>query len=94
MCCVAVAEFYSGIAAEARSEVDRFVDPLEYWDIDVDAAKLAGHYRYTYARQGIQLAAPDMLLAALTVSRDATLITANIKDFPMPEIKLLPLPPR
>jgi predicted nucleic acid-binding protein len=94
VCCVAVGEFYSGIAAGHRAKVDRFIDALEYWDIDLDAARFAGHYRYTYARQGIQLAVPDMLLAGLTVSRDATLITANVKDFPMPEIKLLPLPPR
>jgi len=31
-------------------------------------------------------------LGALAVAKDATLITSNVRDFPMPELKLEPLP--
>jgi predicted nucleic acid-binding protein len=94
VCCVSIAEFYSGLADHERPRADIFTAPFTYWDIDPVAARQAGHYRYSYKRRGIQLSAPDTLIAALAVSRDATLITANVRDFPMPEIKLLPLPPR
>ena len=93
-CCVSIAELYAGLADHERPRADQLAANFDYWDIDSAMAKQAGHYRYSYARRGIQLSAPDTLLAALAVSRDATLITANLKDFPMPEIKLLPLPPR
>lgn len=92
VCCVSVAEVYSGLADRERPRVDRAIEPLEYWDISPAAAKLAGHYRYVYARQGIQLSAPDALLAALAIDEEAYLVTGNVKDFPMPELRLEKLP--
>ena len=92
VCCVSVAELYSGLADHERPIVDRAIEHMEYWDIAPAAAKLAGHYRYAYSRQGIQLSAPDALLAALAVDKEAHLVTGNVIDFPMPELRLEPLP--
>lgn len=94
VCCVSVAEVYSGLAERERPPVDRALEPLEYWDISPSVAKLAGHYRYLYSRQGIRLSAPDALLAALAIDEGAYLVTGNVRDFPMPELKLQPLPSR
>jgi predicted nucleic acid-binding protein len=88
-----VAEIYSGLAEDELRVADQFVDDCEYWDFSLEDAVLAGAYRYKYARQGITLSVPDMLMAAQAVSRDATLVTGNIKHFPMPELKLLRLSP-
>ena len=49
-------------------------------------------YRHIYARSGQPLSVPDTLMAALAVAKDAALITGNVRDFPMPELKLEPLP--
>ncbi len=87
-----VAEIFSGLAADERAAADELVGSAEYWDLTVEDAVLAGTYRYAYARQGTALSVPDMLIAAQAVHRDATLITGNVKDFPMPELKLLRLP--
>lgn len=84
-----VAEIYSGLAEDETSAADRLVDNCEYWDLNLDDASLAGRYRYIYARRGITLSVPDTLMAAQSVNRDATLVTGNIKHFPMPELKLL-----
>ena len=94
VCCLGVAELYAGLREPKREPARAVIDALEYWDIDPRAAALAGLFRYRYARQGIQLSTPDMLHGALAVSRDATLVTGNVKDFPMPELKLLPVPAR
>ncbi len=91
VCCISVAEVYSGLTEEERLAVEPAVSALEYWDINFEAAAMAGQLRYFYRRRGIQLSTPDALLAALAIRRDAVLVTGNIKDFPMPELKLEPL---
>ncbi len=93
ICCVSVAELYSGLADDEHPIADQFIRPLQYWDIDGETAELAGRFRYVYARQGFQLSAPDALQAALAVRNDATLVTGNIRDFPMPDLQLEKLPP-
>ena len=85
---VCVAEVYSGLAEDEREPMDRVVGSLEYWNIDATTARLAGHYRYVYLRQGQPLSVPDTLMAAHAVANDATLITGNVKDFPMPELRV------
>ena len=92
VCCVSVGELYSGIREDSRSEADSILADVDYWDIDRSAAELSGAYRYHYSRQGVQISITDALQAALAVTHDATLITANVKDFPMPELKMLRLP--
>jgi predicted nucleic acid-binding protein len=91
-CPISIAEVYSGLAEDEWAIADPVLDALEYWDIDSLTAKQAGSYRYIYARKGQPLSVPDTLMAALAVAKDATLITSNVRDFPMPELKLEPLP--
>jgi len=66
--------------------------PFAYWDIAAPVAKRAGHYRYVYARRGQPLAVADTLMASLAIANDATLVSGNVKDFPMPELRLEKLP--
>jgi predicted nucleic acid-binding protein len=84
-----VAEIYSGLEEDERLAADRLVADCEYWDLDLRDAVLAGTYRYTYARRGITLSVPDMLIAAQAVNRNAGLVTGNIKHFPMPELQIV-----
>ena len=86
---VSVAETYSSLADDERAAADALIGSADYWELTVDEATLAGAYRYQYARQGVTLSVPDMLLAAQAVSRDATLVTGNVRHFPMPELRLL-----
>ena len=90
---IAIAETFSGFSAEERERAEPVLQTLEFWDIDLEVAKLAGAYRYTYARMGRPLSVPDVLMAAHAVARGATLITGNVRDFPMPELRLEKLPP-
>ncbi|HEU4758431.1 MAG TPA: PIN domain-containing protein [Dehalococcoidia bacterium] len=90
---IAIAETFSGLSAEDRELAEPVLRTLEFWDIDFEVARLAGTYRYTYARSGRPLSVPDVLMAAHAVARDAALVTGNVRDFPMPELRLLKLPP-
>jgi len=92
VCCISVGELYSGLREDNRSEAERILADVDYWDIGRTAAELSGAYRYHYSRQGVQISIADALQAALAVTSDATLVTGNVRDFPMPELRLLRLP--
>lgn len=91
-CCICVAELYSGLSANAAATADELLDNLTYFDVMRDQARLAGSIRYQYARRGISLSTADTIIAAVAVANDATLVTANVRDFPLKELQLLELP--
>lgn len=86
---ITVGEVYAGLADDERGPADRIFATLDYRPIDEQTAKLAGTYRYRFARRGRVLSLADTLLAAHAVVREATLVTGNVRDFPMPELKIL-----
>ena len=88
-CPITVAEFFAGVPPAERPIWDVFFDRLDYWEMTREVARLAGVYRYDYARRGQQLSTADTLLAALAVLRDAALVTSNVRHFPMPELRTL-----
>jgi predicted nucleic acid-binding protein len=49
---------------------------------------LAGSWRREHARRGITLHQADCLIAAAAVGIGAALATANVDDFPMPEVRV------
>ncbi len=89
VCAVTVAEFFSGISAARAAPWWDFVLSLAYADITAEAAMHAGQDRYRYARSGHVLTTTDALLAAVTRDSDATLVTGNIKHYPMEGLSLL-----
>lgn len=89
VCHIVVAEFFSGLPLHERREWDRFVARLAFWTATRDVAMQAGVYRHDYARSGIALSTTDALVAALAISRGATLVTSNVKDFPMPNLPVI-----
>lgn len=88
-CGIIVAEFFTGLAPTEYSTWQAFFDSLDFWPIDMDAARRAGEYRFSFARQGIALALADTIIAAVAATMQATLVTTNDRDFPMPDITLL-----
>jgi len=49
--------------------------------------------KYEWAQKGLTLDILDLIIAAVALSLNLTLATDNTKDFPMPELEFLPLPP-
>lgn len=54
-------------------------------------AERAGQWRREHAERGVTLHQADCLIAAATVSADATLATGSPKDFPMITVKEWPV---
>jgi len=92
VCCINVAELYAGLSDKERTKVEKLIDSLDYYETSKDIAKMAGCYRFEFARKGITLTTSDTIVAATAISYGATLITANVKDYPMKEIELLQQP--
>ena len=86
-----MAELYSGFSLQQRIAADLVVDKWLFYETTPAIAKEAGRYRYEFARRGITLSAPDSLIAAVAIANDSTLVTNNVRDFPMEGIRLLRL---
>ena len=92
-CAVVVAEVYAGILPRSSSaeRAQTLLDALTFLPTEADAGREAGEWRYQFARQGMQLATQDSLIAATAFQHDATVLTGNERHFPMPEVSVLKL---
>src|SRR4051812_7355662 len=91
-CDITVAEVYAGLDEPDRGRAERLLRTLEFLPATHEAARTAGEWRYIYKRQGRILSTTDCLIAAIALEYRATIVTGNIRHFPMPELTLLPLP--
>ena len=91
VCPIAVAEFYAGLSIARRPEWQPFFDGLVHWNIDRYDATRAGSLRYAWARRGRPLQTTDCLIAAVAIRVRATIVTENLKDFPMPDVRAVSL---
>ncbi len=87
VCCINIAEVYAGLRDHEQQQTDEFMDRLAYLETSPAAAKRAGDYRRRF-----RLSTTDALVAATAIAHQATLVTANVRHYPMPEIALLELP--
>lgn len=76
---------------EAAFYLPRFYKLFGIEPITKEIAELAGALRRESQRTGRTLPTIDTLIAATALHLDATLITNNVKDFPIPSLKLAPL---
>jgi predicted nucleic acid-binding protein len=91
LCAITVAELYSGLSDKNRTIWESWLMALSYWHISIGAAMRAGTYRKTASEGGRTISVTDSLLAALAHENDATLLTSNIKDYPMKDVRVLSL---
>lgn len=92
VCCINIAELYSGLKKDKWQQCDRLVNNLFYYELTLEISKMAGCYRSNFARHGVTLSTADTIVGATTIANQAVLITANKKDYPMDEINILEQP--
>lgn len=92
ICDVVVAEVHSGLRPQDREKAEKLLSACSFLSTDAEDAKLAGRWRYEYARRGVTLSTTDALVAATAHGHKATIVTGNKDDYPMDEIDVLPLP--
>jgi predicted nucleic acid-binding protein len=87
-----IAELYSGMRPEEEAATEAFLGGLELYELTGPAARQAGKLKSTWAKKGRTLALADTIVAASAIEQRCALLTDNRRDFPMPELRLYPLP--
>ena len=92
-CCpINVTEVYAGLRPKEEPATAAFLASLRYYPISAPAARQAGLFKRDFARRGRTLNLGDVLIAAVAIHYELTLLTDNLKDFPMEGLSLYPLP--
>jgi tRNA(fMet)-specific endonuclease VapC len=92
-CCpINVTEIYAGVRPKEEESTEQFLRSLEYYHLTWPVARLAGLLKRDYARKGTTVTVADATIAAVALVHELTLLTDNVKDFPMKELTLYPLP--
>ena len=83
---VTVAELQYGVVKSAAPEknarvLEAFLLPLEIIPFDLAAAQAYGVIRAHLERRGHPIGSMDMLIAAVAISRQCTLVTHNLREF-------------
>jgi len=91
-CAINVAEIYVGLRATEAKKTEALLRQLAYVPIPWETAKIAGDLKRDWAHRGQTLSLTDMVIAAVCITENLTLVTDNRKHFPMPELSLYPLP--
>lgn len=85
---LSVLEVIGGAKREEEDVTKEFLESLEVYPFDKKAAFLAGHYVRSYRSKGKTLEPIDAAIAATAVANDLILVTYNVKDFPMSDVKI------
>jgi tRNA(fMet)-specific endonuclease VapC len=92
-CCpINITEIYAGMRPKEEAATEGFLASLQHFPIAPAAARLAGQLKRDYARKGTTLNLGDVIIAAVAIYNQLTLLTDNTKDFPMADLSLYPLP--
>ena len=92
-CCpINVTEIYAGMRSHEEAQTLELLQSLQYFPLPWPIARLAGELKRDYRRKGMTLATTDVTIAAVALYHRLTLITDNLKHYPMKELDLYPLP--
>jgi predicted nucleic acid-binding protein len=85
-----IAELYAGVReGKERTLLDEFSKQFPIISLDYAQAKQGGLYRRQYSKSH-NIGMIDALLAAIAIDKNLTLITKNLKHFPMLQNVLSP----
>lgn len=86
--CVNLAEIERGLRPRERRRAAAFLDRLRFLVTDREAARRAGQYQAEWARSGRTIHTPDALVAGTARVHGAVLLTHNVDDFPMRDLRV------
>jgi len=89
-CCsvISVAEIYAGMRQGESTTTTALLDGLVILPVSREIAEAAGHFKRRSKSRRLELA--DCLIAATAFVEGAAVATGNARDYPMPEITVLP----
>ena len=86
LCSIVKAELYYGAYKSSRREsnlalLERLFDQFDCLPFDDQAAEAYGRVRAQLASQGTPIGPNDLMIAAIAVANDLTLVTHNTREF-------------
>jgi predicted nucleic acid-binding protein len=87
---ISIAEVFSGSRLAEETTTQAFLENILCFPVTYSIAERGGRLRNDWARKGRTLGLADMVVAATALEHNLALVTANRKDFPMPELKFYP----
>ncbi len=88
---ITIGELRGGMGSHERTQTEKLLAELVPYEVTPEIARRAGDLKNTWAARGRTFSLLDTMIAATAIVHDLILVTANIKDFPMPELRLHPL---
>ncbi len=85
---VSVVEIQAGVRRGEEKKTNALLDSLKAYDVTSAIANLAGKFIRDCRAKGITLDFADSIVAATAVIHGLTLLTYNVKEYPMPEVTL------
>jgi predicted nucleic acid-binding protein len=86
--CVNLAEVERGLRPRERRRAAAFLDALRFLVTDREAARRAGRYQAEWAKRGRTIHTADALVAGTARAHGAVLLTHNLDDFPMRDLRI------
>lgn len=86
--CVNLAEVERGFRPREERSARRMLDRLVFLPTTREAAHRAGRYQADFGRRGRTIHTADALIAGTARVHGAILVTDNLKDFPMRDIRV------
>jgi predicted nucleic acid-binding protein len=83
---IQVTEVYAGLRPHEEPATEALLRSFDYFEVTWEIARSAGVLKRDYARRGITLALTDATIAAVALTHHLTLLTDNIKHYPMKDL--------
>jgi len=87
-----IGEVYSGMKPSETDATEDLLSSLVCYPITATIGLRAGSLKSKWAQKGRTLTLADMIVAAVALEHQLTLMTDNRKDFPVPGLSFFPLP--
>jgi predicted nucleic acid-binding protein len=88
VCVISVEEIWRGLRPSEEPAVRRLFNGLRLAPLGLAEGIQAGTWRREFGERGVTLHQADCLIAAAAAGVGASLATANVDDFPMPEVEV------
>ncbi len=85
---VTVHEVLAGLREGEAELTEAVLASFAIVPVGIAEAELSARWRREYRLRGLTLGLPDMVIAATAGIRNVPLATGNVKDFPMPELRI------
>jgi predicted nucleic acid-binding protein len=80
-------EVVMGMLPKEEMITMEFLSSLATCPVDKEVADKAGEYIRIFRKKGVFIEIPDALIAATAVTNNLVLVTLNLKDYPMEDVK-------